>query len=164
MEVILVQSLGWHFHFLALLQVLADFKVPAEPVEHRLRQQLEGGRQRGGCRRPQLLKVLEPTSDLATKPEYQLPSGGYDLGKRLADVRNEDADMVALNPDTYEQAGDDASTKSQRLTIAALPISVAVLLAALAQPFRKRRLPLLIGGLTALTVGVVVALAVELGA
>ena len=44
---------------LALLQVLADFEMPAEPVEHRLRQQLEVERQRGGCRRPQMLKVLQ---------------------------------------------------------------------------------------------------------
>ena len=105
-----------------------------------------------------------PSSELASDPAYALPAGGLDLGKRLADLRARNPDLVALDPHVIEVAGNAAADRALRLTWCGLAIGLCVLLGALAQPFRRWRRPLIAGGAVALGVGVLAALAVELAA
>jgi hypothetical protein len=109
-----------------------------------------------------LLGALEPSSELATTPGYALPAGGLDLGRRLADLRAKYPDLLALDPDAAMAAGDATAAKSDRMMLALLPLSVAALLGALAQPFARRRRLLLAAGVVALGIGAVAAAAVEL--
>jgi hypothetical protein len=116
---------------------------------------LEAGVQAG------VISAIASSSDLATKPAYALPSGGLNLGKRLADLRAESPRMLALDPDSLQAAGDRQSQKSQLLTLAELPVGIAALLGVLAEPFLRRRRSLLAGGVIALAIGGLVALGVE---
>ena len=107
--------------------------------------------------------AFEPSSELASDPAYALPAGGLDLGKRLADLRAKNPDLVALDPHPLEAAGDAAADRALRLTWSGLAIALCVLLGAIAQSFSQWRRPLIAGGAVALGMGVLVALAVELG-
>lgn len=109
-----------------------------------------------------VIDTIERTSELATAPEYALPGGGVDLGRRLADARMAKPDVVALDPDAAMAAGDARAALAIRMMLALLPVSVAALLGALAQPFARRRRILLGAGLAALGAGAAAALAVEL--
>jgi hypothetical protein len=117
---------------------------------------IEAGAQAG------LLGAIEPSLELATKPDYALPSGGVDLGRRLADLRATTPDLVALDPDAIAAAGDATAAKARAMTLALLPISLSALLGALAQPFGRRRRLLLAAGAVALAIGAIVAVGVEL--
>ncbi len=103
-----------------------------------------------------------PSSDLATSATYALPSGGVDLGRRLADMRAVNADPAAADPDVLEAQGDVLASEALRLTFSAVAIAICVLLGALAQPFPRWRRQLVVGGAIALVVGIVAALSVEL--
>ena len=107
------------------------------------------------------IEAFEPTSDLASDVAYALRSGGFDLGKRLADLRAAVPDLVALDPDGLESAGDALATQSQKLTVTGIAIAVCVLFGALAQPFRRWRRTFLVGGTVALVIGTSLALVVE---
>jgi hypothetical protein len=109
-----------------------------------------------------VIDTIEPTSELATAPEYALPAGGVDLGRRLADARAAKQDVVALDPDAVMAAGDARAGLASAMMLALLPVSIAALLGALAQPFARRRRLLLGAGLVALGTGAAVAVAVEL--
>ena len=109
----------------------------------------------------QLDQVIGTQSDLAGNSTYTLPSGGFDLARRLADVRGASPDLVSLDPDALEAEGDKLADKALLLTYALLPLGLCALLAVLAQPLRRYRLLLLGGGSAALVTGAVVALAVE---
>ena len=109
----------------------------------------------------ELLNALESSSDLATKPQYALPSGGLDLGKRLADLRGEAPDIVALDPDMLQATGDRQANKAQLLTFAELPIGAAALLGVLAEPFVQYRRRLLVAGTLAIAIGAALGIAVE---
>ena len=100
-------------------------------------------------------------SDLTATPQYALPSGGLDLGKRLADVRATSPDMVALDPDVIQATGDRQANRARLMVLAALPIGIAALLGVMAEPFRRRRRILLAGGAVALAIGAAMAVAVE---
>jgi len=89
-----------------------------------------------------------------------LASGGLDLGKRLAVLRAKSPDLLTLNPDGLEAAGDKLAHKAELLMMALLPTSAAAFLGVLAQPFRRRRLILLRLGSAALAGGAIMALAV----
>ena len=108
----------------------------------------------------QVASALESSSDLAAKTDYALASGGLDLGKRLAVLRAKSPDLLALNPDGLEAAGDKLAHKAELLMMALLPTSAAAFLGVLAQPFRRRRLILLRLGSAALAGGAIMALAV----
>jgi hypothetical protein len=108
----------------------------------------------------QVASALSPSSDLATKSDYALASGGLDLGKRLAAVRASSASLLALDPDGLEATGDKLAHKAELLMTALLPTSAAAFLGVLAQPFRRRRLLLLRLGSVALAGGAIMALAV----
>ena len=105
--------------------------------------------------------AIEGSAPLVTDPAYALPGGGVDLGQRLADQRNENADLVALDPDAIATEGDHLSTKSSSMTLALLPLGFAALFGAMAQPFWRRRRLLLAAGTAALGLGAAIALMVE---
>jgi hypothetical protein len=67
-----------------------------------------------------------------------------------------------VDPDTVQAAGDALGTKAAAMTLPLLPIGMAALLAALAQPFAGRRRLLLALGAGALALGALAAVAVEL--
>jgi hypothetical protein len=108
-----------------------------------------------------IVSGITSSSNLASKPDYALPSGGFDLGKRLADLRAQNPELMALDPDGLEAAGDKLANKAELLTLALLPTSIGAFLGVLAQPFKRRRGLLLAAGSAALAVGAVVALGVE---
>lgn len=107
---------------------------------------------------------MASVSDLSSKPKYALPSGGFDLGKRLADKRSTTPDLVALDPDALQAEGDRLSNKAQLLTFALIPIGLSAFLGLLGQPFERRRRLLLTCALIALAAGVAMALGVEVWA
>lgn len=100
------------------------------------------------------------TSNELMNGAYDLPGGGVDLGKRLAAVRAEDPDMVALDPQAQLDEGDALGIKSFLLTLALLPLGFAALFGALAEPFDQHRRALLAVGTVALATGALIALAV----
>ncbi len=103
-------------------------------------------------------------ADLSSNPVYALPSGGFDLGKRMADLRASNSDLANLDPAAIETTGDALANKAVLLTYALLPTSLGALLGVLAQPLRRYRFHLLVAGTAAVALGVVVALAVEVTA
>jgi hypothetical protein len=112
----------------------------------------------------QLVDLLSATSALTADSVYALPSGGFDLGARLAAVRTEGPEgpeLVALDPDGVVASGDRLADKATLLTYALFPTSLCALLSILARPVRRYRRVLLAGGLVALIVGTVMALVVE---
>lgn len=109
----------------------------------------------------QIITALSTSSDLATKPDYALPTGGFDLAKRLADLRAQNPALVALDPDALQADGDKLAHKAEVTAMTLLPTSVAAFLGVLAQAFRRRRLALLRLGVVVLAVGAAAALAVE---
>ncbi len=91
----------------------------------------------------QVQQALSGASPLTSSADIALPSGGWDLGKALAQQRNTAPDLVALNPDADTTAGDTAAAKARRVSLATVPIALGVLLAALAEPFVSWRRRLL---------------------
>src|SRR5450830_1480725 len=108
----------------------------------------------------QIISAISSSSNLATKPDYALPSGGFDLGKRLADLRVQYSALLALDPDSLQATGDRLANKAELVSLALIPTSVAAFLGVLAQPFRRRRTLLLRLGVLALAGGAVMAVAV----
>ncbi|MEI7745193.1 MAG: hypothetical protein WCK58_15765 [Chloroflexota bacterium] len=107
-----------------------------------------------------VLSAVEPSVELA-KPEYALPGGGVDIGKRLATLRAEDPKLVALDPDAIQAEGDALGAKASWMTLGLLPLGLAALFGALAQPFGgSRRLLLGMGGMS-LAGGALIAAIVE---
>jgi hypothetical protein len=109
----------------------------------------------------QIVTALSPSSDLANRSDYVLSSGALDLGKRLADLRAQNPDLLALDPDGLEATGDRLAHKAELLTFALIPTSFAAFLGVLAQPFRRRRTLLLMLGSLTLAGGAAMALIVE---
>jgi hypothetical protein len=109
----------------------------------------------------QIVSALSSSSDLATRTEYALASGGLDLGKRLADLRARSPELLALDPDGLEAAGDRLANKAELLMLALIPTSAAAFLGVLAQPFKRRRSLFLRLGAVALAGGAIMAVAVE---
>lgn len=108
-----------------------------------------------------IIAGLSSSSNLAGKPAYALPSGGFDLAKRLADLGAQYPALVALDPNSLETAGDGLAHEAEMLTLAMLPTSIGAFLGVLAQPFKRRRGLLLAAGSVAVAAGAVMALGVE---
>ncbi|HEY5434241.1 MAG TPA: hypothetical protein VIK13_03340 [Candidatus Limnocylindrales bacterium] len=108
-----------------------------------------------------VVSAISTSYELATHPAYALPGGGVNLGLRLSDLRNQDPDLVALDPDALQAAGDALGLKAEAMTLPLLPIGLAALFGALAQPFAGRRRLLLALGAGALALGALTAAAVE---
>jgi hypothetical protein len=69
---------------------------------------------------------------------YALPDGGYDVPGRLADVRQQNADLVRLDPDEALEAGDRRFTIALLILGATVPL---VLLYVIADAVLRRRQP-----------------------
>jgi hypothetical protein len=95
-----------------------------------------------------------------TEGAYALPSGGFDLGERMADLRASSG-LSNLDPEGLLAGGDQLAHKAVLLTYALLPTSLGALLGVLAQPLRRYRTYLLGSGTAFVAAGGVVALAVE---
>ncbi len=108
-----------------------------------------------------VVKAVEGSAPLVTDPAYALPNGGVDLGRRLADRRNEAPDLVALDPDALQEEGDHLGAKASSMTIALFPLGLAALFGAMAQPFGRARRLLLGAGASALGIGAAIAILVE---
>ncbi len=108
----------------------------------------------------EILRALEPSQDL-TKSTYALPSGGVDLGKRLADLRAADPAQFAIDPDASQATGDKSSEKARYMTLSLVPLGFCALLGALAQVLARQRRLLLPCGTVALAIGTVMALGME---
>lgn len=115
------------------------------------------------ARADQLVTLYRAGSPIASDPKYALEGGGYDIVGRLVDLRAEYPDLVAIDPDGMEQAGDRLAAKATVAIASAIPASVTFLFAALANAFPARRRTLVGGGVVALLVSVVAALAAEAG-
>ena len=109
----------------------------------------------------QLADALSSGAQLANDQAYALPAGGFDLGKRLADLRAENPALVSLDPDSIASTGDRLAHKALLLTLALLPTGLCALLGVMAQPLRRYRRWLLASGSVVLAAGVVMALGVE---
>ena len=108
-----------------------------------------------------VLAAISPAYELGTHPAYALPGGGVNLGLRLADLRGQNPDLVALDPDAIQAAGDALGAKAAAMTLPLLPIGVSALFGALAGPFARRRRLLLALGTASLALGALAAVVVE---
>lgn len=109
----------------------------------------------------QVATALSQTPGLATNTAYAIPSGGLDLGQALAATRSENPQLLSLDPDGLEAAGDRLAHKAVLLALALIPTSAAAFLGVLAQPFKRRRTLLLRLGGVALAGGAALGLAVQ---
>ena len=105
--------------------------------------------------------AMDKSVPLVSDARYALPGGGVDLARRLADLRNENPDLVAIDPDAMQAQGDALAGKAGWLLLALIPLGFCALLGTLAQAFRGSRTAMLIGGTVLLGVGVITAVAVE---
>jgi FlaG/FlaF family flagellin (archaellin) len=106
-------------------------------------------------------EALTESSDIAKENRYATDEGGFDLALRLIDVRNQNLDLVALDPDAVQEDGDRTS-RHARLTMATtIPVAVAFLSGALAQAFARRRRLFIALGILFLGAGLALAVAVE---
>jgi hypothetical protein len=105
--------------------------------------------------------VLAGGSEIAVDPRYDDPeSDGFDLVLRLADERNQDPELVALDPDGTEAEGSRLGVEATLLLAAIVPVSAAFLCGALAYGFPRRRRALVVVGFVCAAVGAAGALAV----
>ena len=109
----------------------------------------------------ELLKVVTGGSEILKDERYRLEGGGYDLGKRLADVRQENADLITINPDDPQALGDALSEQATNTISLGALAPVAFLLGSLGQVFRRRRSLLLWTGWVVLGMTLVAAVAIE---
>ena len=108
-----------------------------------------------------LATAIEPAYELSTNAAYALPGGSLNLAQRLADLRAENPDLVALDPDKVERQGDALAARTHALTLALLPLGLTALLGTLAQAFARRRGILLAAGSVTLVAGAIAAIAAE---
>lgn len=107
-----------------------------------------------------VVNALANSSPLASDPKYQTATG-YDINKRLADVRNENPDLVKLDPTKAQKRGDDFSRRSIRLAESTVLAAGAFLFGSLAQGFARRRGLFLTFGTVLLLAGMVAAVVAD---
>jgi hypothetical protein len=90
---------------------------------------------------------------------YLLPGGGRNISQRLADLRAETPDLVAVDPEAAQAEGDALAAQATTMTFALWPFALSALLGALAEPFGRQRRLLLALGTASFGIGVLVALA-----
>jgi hypothetical protein len=108
-----------------------------------------------------IVTSIESSNELATKDAYARDDGSLDLGRRLSDLRMRSPDLVALDPDAIQAEGDHLGTKASSMTLALLPLAIAALFGAIAQPFGRARGLLLGLGSASAVIGAGVAILVE---
>lgn len=108
-----------------------------------------------------VVRTIRPASALAKNPKYRLDNGGYNVLQRLVDARNENPDLVAIDPDSTEERGSDLNFESALLVASTLPAGLAFLCGALAHGFPSRRRWLVPLGFALTGVSLVLAVIVE---
>jgi hypothetical protein len=81
----------------------------------------------------------EGTGRLADGDRYQTDEGGFDVARRLADLRGENPDLVALNPDASQAAADSMGRTAWMLTASTAVLVLAYLVVALLWHRRRKR-------------------------
>ena len=107
-----------------------------------------------------LATTLAQSNDLATDPAYRT-AAGYDVAKRLAAARNENPDLVAINPGEPARQGDDFADRAIRLVGLTVLVGGAFLFGSLAQGFPAHRRLFLIAGSVLLAAGSIGAVVSE---
>ena len=107
-----------------------------------------------------IIGVILEASAIASEPKYA-KGDGFDVVARLVDQRNENPDLVALDPDGTEELGVDRSRKATLLVAATIPAGLAFLFGALAQGFPARRRVLVRAGFAAVGVAMLAGVLVE---
>lgn len=85
-----------------------------------------------------LAQSLRSASDIAKSGKYATKIGGFDVGKRLHDVREESPDLVGLEPDRPAEKGERLAWHANLDVAATLAPALAFLLGAVAQAFGRR--------------------------
>lgn len=95
-------------------------------------------------------------------PSQALELDGALVLERLAELRAERSpELAALDPDATEKRGSDRSRESSLLVATTIPVGLAFMLGALAAAFSKTRRRLVIAGYSAIALGVIAAIVVE---
>jgi type II secretory pathway pseudopilin PulG len=84
-------------------------------------------------------KAYRGKDHLIADDRYLRPAGGYDVPRRLADVRRENPGLVRLDPEQAAREGDDQRRLSWLIALAVVPLVVLYLLTELALRARARR-------------------------
>jgi hypothetical protein len=103
--------------------------------------------------------ALEGGADIARDPRYA-QGDGFDLVRRLADNRQENPDLLAIDADATEDEGSRLSAKASLLLLCTVPVTLAFLCGALVYGFPRRRRPLLAAGFVFALVGLAGAIAI----
>lgn len=106
--------------------------------------------------------VLAGAFHLTIDPKYRA-GDGYDIAARLADIRNEHPELVALDPEATMDKGSEDSWHGWRLVAATIPAAVAFLCGSLAQGFPRFRSLLTVAGFVFLAIAASAAVLVEVG-
>jgi hypothetical protein len=109
-----------------------------------------------------VVKTLRGSSDLAFDPKYEVPGGGYDVLERLADVRAENPDLVAIDADATEERATDLNFESALLIATTVPAALAFLCGALANGFPGARRWLVPVGFALTGLSLILALIAEI--
>jgi hypothetical protein len=102
-----------------------------------------------------VVETLLPSSEVAADPKYALPGGGYDLIQRLADSRARFPELLVIDPDVDQAAGDRLSHRATLIVATGIPVGITLMLGALAKAFGRFRRPLLAAGSAALGLAVI---------
>jgi FlaG/FlaF family flagellin (archaellin) len=106
--------------------------------------------------------ALAGVFDLTKDPRYHA-GDGYAVTARLADVRNQHPELVALDPDATMDKGSEDSRHGWRLVAATILAGIAFLFGSLAQGFPRYRLSLTVAGFAFLALAATAAILVEVG-
>jgi hypothetical protein len=105
--------------------------------------------------------VLEAGSEMATDPRYDDPqTDGFDVGLRLAHVRQENPGLLTLRPGATQDEGSRLSAKASLLLLATVPVALAFVCGALVYGFPRWGRALVVAGFAFVAVGVVAAVAI----
>ena len=103
---------------------------------------------------------LAAASPLFNDEKYRTPDG-FDIARRVADLRNESPDLLTVDPDKTRRAGNRASTHATRLLATTIVVAVAFMFGSLAQGFPRRRQAFLSIGTVVFVLGIFSAVVVE---
>jgi len=103
---------------------------------------------------------IAAASPLFNDERYRTQTG-FDIGRRLADARNENPELLTIDPERTRRSGNRASDHAVRLLATTVLVALAFMLGTLAQGFPARRQTFLSGGVVVLTLGIVTAAVVE---
>ena len=106
-------------------------------------------------------KAILGGSDIAKSGRYNVAGGGFDLPKRLHDVREENPDLVEIDPGEPEHAGSRAAWHGTLDAAATLAPALAFLLGAIAQAWARLRRPFVAGAWALILVGIGFGIAFE---